>query len=179
MRFRQLQKKSNVILRKKMYKSGKNWVVKSSLAIISGLTLFGISQTINVKADTVPIGQEDTSKTTTVDSASENISDPNKVSTNDDAQSAVTPGATQNLPVNSEQKDQSTETPTDNTDNIDENNQKSNMNVFQAGTDQQVGQNSSDENSVNSQKVATKAVATDAAANPVQAKSTDDVPTLD
>lgn len=179
MRFRQLQKKSNVILRKKMYKSGKNWVVKSSLAIISGLTLFGISQTINVKADTVPIGQEDTSKTTTVDSASENISDPNKVSTNDDAQSAVTPGATQNLPVNSEQKDQSTETPTDNTDNIDENNQKSNMNVFQAGTDQQVGQNSSDENSVNSQKVATKAVATDAATSPVQSQSSDDVPTLD
>lgn len=105
MRFRQLQKKSNVVLKKKMYKSGKNWVVKSSLAIISGLTLFGVSQTINVKADTVPVGQENTAndiKTDTVptgqvdsdetltdDSATENASKSPELPTNSGGQSTV------------------------------------------------------------------------------------------
>ncbi|MGQ2375511.1 BspA family leucine-rich repeat surface protein [Companilactobacillus zhachilii] len=53
MRFQQLKRDSNAILRKKMYKSGKNWVVKSTLGFVSGLVLFGISQTLTVDADTL------------------------------------------------------------------------------------------------------------------------------
>lgn len=166
MRFRQLQKKSNVVVRKKMYKSGKNWIVKSSLAIIGGVTLFGISQTVNVKADTVPVGQADTVKEKTSDTITENTSSLNKQSTNEDGQNSVTPDAPQNLPVNPVQKDQSTVT---STDNIDENHQKSDINVSQtdtseSGTDTSVGSST---------------VGNNADADPNQAQSSDTVPTLD
>lgn len=50
-RFQQLKKNSNSILRKKMYKSGKSWVVKSTLSFMCGLVLFGVSQSTVVKAD--------------------------------------------------------------------------------------------------------------------------------
>ncbi|WP_125711539.1 BspA family leucine-rich repeat surface protein [Companilactobacillus kedongensis] len=57
MRFQQLKHRSNSILRKKLYKSGKNWIVKSSLSFAGGLILFGATQVINVSADTVPVDQ--------------------------------------------------------------------------------------------------------------------------
>ncbi|WP_125590858.1 BspA family leucine-rich repeat surface protein [Companilactobacillus jidongensis] len=50
MRFQQLKRNSNAILRKRMYKSGKNWVVKASLSFAGGLILLGGSQ-LTVKAD--------------------------------------------------------------------------------------------------------------------------------
>ncbi|MGQ2375512.1 KxYKxGKxW signal peptide domain-containing protein [Companilactobacillus zhachilii] len=53
MRFQQLMRKSNAILKKKMYKSGKNWIVKSTLSLAGGLVLFGVSQSTVVKADSV------------------------------------------------------------------------------------------------------------------------------
>lgn len=51
MRFEQLKHASNTIVRKKLYKSGKNWVVMSSLALVGGLALLGSSQINIVKAD--------------------------------------------------------------------------------------------------------------------------------
>lgn len=60
LRFQQLKRYSNAVLRKKMYKSGKNWVVKSTLGFVSGLVLFGISQNVTVNAavsDATPISQ--------------------------------------------------------------------------------------------------------------------------
>jgi len=53
MRFEQLKHASNTIVRKKLYKSGKNWVVMSSLALVGGLALLGSSQINTVKADVV------------------------------------------------------------------------------------------------------------------------------
>ena len=53
MRFQQLKRSSNVILKKKLYKSGTSWVVKSTLGLMSGLALFGVSQSTVVKADSV------------------------------------------------------------------------------------------------------------------------------
>ncbi|WP_338232238.1 BspA family leucine-rich repeat surface protein [Companilactobacillus muriivasis] len=53
MRFEQLKHASNTIVRKKLYKSGKNWVVMSSLAFVGGLALLGSSQINTVKADVV------------------------------------------------------------------------------------------------------------------------------
>ncbi|WP_125566922.1 BspA family leucine-rich repeat surface protein [Companilactobacillus insicii] len=53
MRFQQLKRKPNSILRKKLYKSGKSWVIKSSLSFAGGLILFGATQFVNVSADSL------------------------------------------------------------------------------------------------------------------------------
>lgn len=50
MRFNQLKKDPNTVIRKKLYKKGKSWVVASSLALAGGLILFGASG-ISVQAD--------------------------------------------------------------------------------------------------------------------------------
>lgn len=52
MRFNQLKKNPNAIIRKKLYKKGKCWVVASSLAFASGLMLLGASG-MSVQADEV------------------------------------------------------------------------------------------------------------------------------
>jgi len=59
MRFEQLKRQSNAIIRKKLYKSGKNWIVASMLSFAGGLILLGTSS-INVQAD-VPANQDQTS----------------------------------------------------------------------------------------------------------------------
>lgn len=53
MRFQQLVRKFNASLKKKMYKSGKNWIVKSTLGFAGGLALFGVTQNTIVRADPV------------------------------------------------------------------------------------------------------------------------------
>ncbi|WP_334329330.1 BspA family leucine-rich repeat surface protein [Companilactobacillus sp. HBUAS59699] len=50
MRFEQLKRKPNAIVKKKMYKARKNWVVASTIAFIGGVTLLS-SQTLTAKAD--------------------------------------------------------------------------------------------------------------------------------
>ncbi len=55
LRFQQLKRYSNAILKKKMYKSGRNWIVKSTLSLASGLALFGVSQLTTVQADTTDL----------------------------------------------------------------------------------------------------------------------------
>lgn len=52
MRFNQLKKNPNAIIRKRLYKKGKRWVVASSLAIASGLIFLGASG-MSVQADAV------------------------------------------------------------------------------------------------------------------------------
>lgn len=52
MRFNQLKKNPNAIIRKKLYKKGKCWVVASSLAFASGLILLGAGG-MSVQADPV------------------------------------------------------------------------------------------------------------------------------
>jgi len=52
MRFQQLKHNPNNIIRKKLVKSGKNWITVSTLAIAGGLFLVG-SPSTTVKADTV------------------------------------------------------------------------------------------------------------------------------
>lgn len=52
MRFQQLKQNSNYVLKKKLIKSKKNWVVVSSLALAGGLFLAG-SPSVTVKADDV------------------------------------------------------------------------------------------------------------------------------
>jgi len=54
MRFEQLKRSPNVIVKKRLYKSGKNWVVMSTLSFIGGAILLGASQTNIVKADVDP-----------------------------------------------------------------------------------------------------------------------------
>lgn len=79
MRFQQLKKNPNAILKKKLYKSGKSWIIKSSLSFAGGLILFGTVQTINVKAATNDptsteqsnTGTDDTTQTDTVDSTTQ------------------------------------------------------------------------------------------------------------
>ncbi|WP_338233168.1 SLAP domain-containing protein [Companilactobacillus muriivasis] len=56
MRFLQLKRNSNVILRKKMYKSGKSWAIKSTLSLMGGLALLSFSQGNVVKADSTATG---------------------------------------------------------------------------------------------------------------------------
>jgi KxYKxGKxW signal peptide len=51
MRFEQLKRQSNTVIRKKLYKSGKNWIVATTLAFASGLFFVGINQEITVKAE--------------------------------------------------------------------------------------------------------------------------------
>lgn len=43
-----------------MYKSGKNWIVKSALSLAGGLALFSVSQSTIVKAEDMPISQSTT-----------------------------------------------------------------------------------------------------------------------
>ncbi|WP_334329786.1 KxYKxGKxW signal peptide domain-containing protein [Companilactobacillus sp. HBUAS59699] len=57
MRFQQLKKEPNSVLRKKLYKSGKNWVIKATLAFVGGLTLLGFSTLNVVNADDVQSDQ--------------------------------------------------------------------------------------------------------------------------
>ncbi|MBL3531352.1 BspA family leucine-rich repeat surface protein [Companilactobacillus zhachilii] len=68
MRFQQLMRKSNAVLKKKMYKSGKNWIVKYTLSLAGGLALFGVSQSTVVKAEvlngTTQIEVQDSEQTT-------------------------------------------------------------------------------------------------------------------
>ncbi|KRK80878.1 BspA family leucine-rich repeat surface protein [Companilactobacillus nodensis] len=51
MRFEQLKRQPNAILRKKLYKSGKSWVIASTLAFAGGMILLGSAQGTTVKAD--------------------------------------------------------------------------------------------------------------------------------
>jgi len=55
MRFQQLKHDPNSVMRKKLVKSKKNWVVVSSLSIAGGLLLLGAPTTVSVKADVAPI----------------------------------------------------------------------------------------------------------------------------
>lgn len=88
MRFKQLMKNSNAILRKKLYKSGKNWIVKSTLSLASGLALFGVSQSSVVKADVdsnqVAISQA-TAQSNQVNQSTDNNSSDNQMKVNSDA----------------------------------------------------------------------------------------------
>jgi len=52
MRFRQLVKESGVIVRKRMYKSGKTWIVASVLSFIGGITIL-LGTPLNIYASTV------------------------------------------------------------------------------------------------------------------------------
>lgn len=61
MRFQQLKKQSNVILRKKLYKSGKNWIVATTLALAGGIIL-GIPSMV-VKADDADTNTVNTQQT--------------------------------------------------------------------------------------------------------------------
>ena len=56
MRFLQLKRNSNVILRKKVYKSGKSWAIKSTLSLMGGLALLSFSQGNVIKADSTVTG---------------------------------------------------------------------------------------------------------------------------
>lgn len=69
MRFEQLKHASNTIVRKKLYKSGKNWVVMSSLAFVGGLALLGSSQINTVKADVVSGSDTEQQQQVNTDSA--------------------------------------------------------------------------------------------------------------
>ncbi|WP_164505966.1 SLAP domain-containing protein [Companilactobacillus insicii] len=51
MRFEQLKREPNAILRKKLYKSGKNWIVASTLAFAGGMLFLGSAPGATVKAD--------------------------------------------------------------------------------------------------------------------------------
>jgi len=61
LRFQQLKRNSNAILKKKLYKSGTIWIIKSTLVFVGGLVLFSSSQLTVAKADAVnnalPISQ--------------------------------------------------------------------------------------------------------------------------
>lgn len=78
MRFQQLKKSPNAILKKRLYKSGKNWIIKSSLSFASGLVLFGATQVVNVSADTSTsnTSTQENYKTQTSSDNTENTSDP-------------------------------------------------------------------------------------------------------
>ncbi|MFD1418277.1 BspA family leucine-rich repeat surface protein [Companilactobacillus keshanensis] len=78
MRFQQLKCNQNIILRKRLYKSGKNWMIKSSLSFAGGLILFGATQVLTVSADTVPSVQT----TQDVDSSGSNQSNTAQSNTN-------------------------------------------------------------------------------------------------
>lgn len=51
MRFEQLKRQPNAILRKKLYKSGKSWVIASTLAFAGEMILLGSAQGTTVKAN--------------------------------------------------------------------------------------------------------------------------------
>lgn len=72
MRFQQLKRNANFVLRKKLYKSGKNWVVRSTLSLAGGLILFGGSQ-LTVKADVT----SDSTQSEEVQSTANNDGEPN------------------------------------------------------------------------------------------------------
>ncbi|WP_338232167.1 KxYKxGKxW signal peptide domain-containing protein [Companilactobacillus muriivasis] len=73
MRFQQLKKQSNVILRKKLYKSGKNWIVATTLALAGGIILGMPSMVVkadDVDTDTVNTQQTESAQGTVPDSSS-------------------------------------------------------------------------------------------------------------
>ncbi|WP_125763312.1 KxYKxGKxW signal peptide domain-containing protein [Companilactobacillus hulinensis] len=82
MRFQQLKRDPNAIMRKKLYKSGKNWVVKSTLAFVGGAVLLGTSTFNTVKADaTNTVTATDTATThsaTNADGTTSNLSNNDK-----------------------------------------------------------------------------------------------------
>ncbi|WP_125589280.1 BspA family leucine-rich repeat surface protein [Companilactobacillus jidongensis] len=58
MRFLQLKRSPNAVIRKKLYKSGKNWVVASTLSIVGGALLFGATNLTTVKASITDNSQQ-------------------------------------------------------------------------------------------------------------------------
>lgn len=85
MRFEQLKKNSNVIVRKKLVKSKKNWIIVSSLSIVGGFMLLG-STTTDVSAATT---------TSTTIEKSVNTS-PSALATQDSNNKKSTPASTNN-----------------------------------------------------------------------------------
>ncbi|CAJ1193318.1 hypothetical protein CPR19088_GLDEOEPO_00461 [Companilactobacillus paralimentarius] len=83
MRFQQLKRNPDTITRKKLYKSGKNWIVTSSLTLVSGLVLLSFNQT-TVKADT--------NSTASTESATNTQTSPNTPMTQKTQATAVTAG---------------------------------------------------------------------------------------
>jgi len=71
MRFQQLKHDPNSVMRKKLVKSKKNWVVVSSLSIAGGLLLLGAPTTVSVKADVAPINTVLTEQSPTKPKAAE------------------------------------------------------------------------------------------------------------
>jgi len=76
MRFQQLKKQSNVILRKKLYKSGKNWVVATTLVLAGGIIL-GMPSMV-VKADNVDNNSASTQQTESTQGTVSDGSSPQK-----------------------------------------------------------------------------------------------------
>ncbi|WP_125591250.1 SLAP domain-containing protein [Companilactobacillus jidongensis] len=92
MRFQQLKRDPNAVVRKKLYKSGKNWAVKATLAFAGGIMLIGGSSLV-VKADPIPAiqsGSVDTPSDGNVTPAVEHGTDVSNV-----AQVPAQTGATQ------------------------------------------------------------------------------------
>ncbi|WP_164508276.1 BspA family leucine-rich repeat surface protein [Companilactobacillus kedongensis] len=112
MRFQQLKRRSNVILKKKLYKSGKNWVIKSSLSFAGGLILFGATQAINVSADTVPTVQTQSVDTGAQQGAAKPVDTENSTETQNSTSeqtSTLTPDTT-NIQQNTDNTDPTTVT---------------------------------------------------------------------
>jgi len=107
MRFQQLKRNSNMILKKKMYKSGKDWAVKSTLSLMGGLVLLGVSQTNMVKADTntnsIPVSQA----TAVADSQPKQAEDDTKSVNEEDSTNPVEPKTSNNQYIGQRQVEKS------------------------------------------------------------------------
>ncbi|WP_164509439.1 SLAP domain-containing protein [Companilactobacillus jidongensis] len=119
MRFEQLKRKPNAILRKKLYKSGKNWIVASTLAFAGGMILLGSTQVTTVKADVSTVVASGTSSQSNNSDSKENTvtkSEPvdNETSNNEPQQ----PANGTNTEIN-ENTDVSTNTAVGNTSKTD------------------------------------------------------------
>lgn len=143
MRFQQLKHNPNTIVRKKLYKSGKNWVVMSSLAFASGLVFLGASTT-NVSADPVDDTTDTQSNTEQVVEQPAEKTDPKVVpqDTKDTGNDGVQANAdTPQTP----QKDEIE--PVDNqSESLDQTGQKQNVEPAETNTNIAEGQLDTDDN---------------------------------
>lgn len=82
MRFRQLQRDPNAVLRKILYKSGKSLAIKATVAFAGGIMLTGASAFI-VKADTAPATQSVSGITTSDSTDSQGMDDQGNTTDNE------------------------------------------------------------------------------------------------
>ncbi|WP_125763316.1 SLAP domain-containing protein [Companilactobacillus hulinensis] len=137
MRFQQLKHDPNAVMRKKLYKSGKNWVVMSTLTFVGGLAMLGMGAT-SVQADAVDssTGNQDNTEVVQGSNRSSSGSGTETPTTTDDSSQVTDQSLNEDKQnTENEQTNTSTNTTVGEQQNKDNTGVEPQQNVPSSGTD--------------------------------------------